>query len=518
MFNRFQPKFPTFERSDKRLLFWNKINLYSSTFFNLANGLLLIPLYVRYIPLDLWGLWAATGNILAWITIFDPGFSGIVKITVSREYFSKTKMGVGRIVPVVLLNGFIISFLVAICFLVLYNYLPEFLGTLYAQNSEIQLSVLFTMISVCIYLLTYNIHGINLGLQSSCGASVTYILYNVIGIFLTIVLLYMGYGILSIGISNLVKAILYFFGHSLYLFFRINDERIKLCFRFKELITLYKLLGLGFVAKGFATLHARSTDFLVGRFLSFDFAGMLRIFLGPIEICKNLLPISVQSSSQLVHRDFIRNDFSQVALRLRNSFKILIWVFVFISVMLINYNLLFVEYFAKLEIKLTGLEVHLLVFYFHLLVVADTMNLVLWHLGKERLSVLYSVTYGIIALFTSLFALVYFGFLCFLIVNLFIVTISTLLYMRLLNQTIEGLLKINRTSLFKYGALFTIFYLCQYLVRIEFLKNLEKVIGVSIIMALLYLLLLFLIFPELRAVFKMRTNQVIKRVVSKRKF
>lgn len=41
-------------------------------------GIILVPIYLVYIPKDLYGYWLATGNILTIISLLDPGIGGVV--------------------------------------------------------------------------------------------------------------------------------------------------------------------------------------------------------------------------------------------------------------------------------------------------------------------------------------------------------------------------------------------------------------------------------------------------------
>ena len=49
----------------------------------MMGGIILVPIYLVYIPKDLYGYWLATGNILTIISLLDPGIGGVVTQKVS---------------------------------------------------------------------------------------------------------------------------------------------------------------------------------------------------------------------------------------------------------------------------------------------------------------------------------------------------------------------------------------------------------------------------------------------------
>ena len=77
---------------------WHLFFQYSAIILGIVSGIILIPLYLKFIPLDLYGAWLATGNILAWITIIDPGLSSVMQQKIAVAFGSKKKDEVSQIV------------------------------------------------------------------------------------------------------------------------------------------------------------------------------------------------------------------------------------------------------------------------------------------------------------------------------------------------------------------------------------------------------------------------------------
>ena len=55
----------------------------------------MVPLYLKYIPVELYGAWLATGNIVNWLLVVDPGISTVVMQRVGKSYGADDRSEVG---------------------------------------------------------------------------------------------------------------------------------------------------------------------------------------------------------------------------------------------------------------------------------------------------------------------------------------------------------------------------------------------------------------------------------------
>src|SRR3989339_1806950 len=73
-------------RSRKTTTQWNLFFHYISIALSIVSGVVLVPFYLKYIPIDLYGAWLAPGTILVWLTTIDPGLSTILQQRVGMAY------------------------------------------------------------------------------------------------------------------------------------------------------------------------------------------------------------------------------------------------------------------------------------------------------------------------------------------------------------------------------------------------------------------------------------------------
>ena len=96
----------------------------------LSSGaaLFTVPVSVSHIPLDLYGAWLASGNILAWATMIDPGFGLLTQQQVATTYGAGNLDSAGKIISGGVLLNFIVAALLAGICSILIPWLPQLLS------------------------------------------------------------------------------------------------------------------------------------------------------------------------------------------------------------------------------------------------------------------------------------------------------------------------------------------------------------------------------------------------------
>ena len=76
---------------------WNLLFNYAQTAFLIVYNVVLTPLYLRYIPEMTFGVWLATGNLVAWLSLVDPGLNAVIQQRIAAAYASGDNPAVSRL-------------------------------------------------------------------------------------------------------------------------------------------------------------------------------------------------------------------------------------------------------------------------------------------------------------------------------------------------------------------------------------------------------------------------------------
>lgn len=255
-------------KSRTRTVKWNLFFHYVSIGLALVSGIVLVPLYLRYIPLDIYGAWLATGNILAWLTVIDPGLSTILQQRASAAY------GKGDIAELsaLLTGGVLLSGVVALLVLAIGLISAPFLSGWLNLSTTLDLglvrqSYILAAVGSALIIFSYGLTAFNQGLQSSLGIGLVFVITMVGSLALTVVLFYQGVGLLALPIGMIVRGIGLAVGNAAYLLWRSWGEKLRYRFSIHGVRTLAVLSSYTFLGRGASVFAANMDAFVVTRYL-----------------------------------------------------------------------------------------------------------------------------------------------------------------------------------------------------------------------------------------------------------
>lgn len=278
------------QMSRTRTTRWNLFFHYISIALMMVSGVLLVPLYLQHIPLKLYGAWLATGNVLLWLTAIDPGLSAILQQRVASAYGKADTHAVGSFIS----SGLIVSAAIS-CFLVLVGYvLSEYIPSLLNLSSDVDHKILvqafwIAIIGSSLQLFSYAVTSINQGLQSSLGIGLVYVIVHLLDILLILVLIYCGYGLMSLAFSALFRGVGMVAGNMWYLMRRIAKEKISIQCSQDKLRELLSLMPFTFFAQISGSVGNNIDAFVTARFLGTDLVPVLVLTRKAFDICRMII-------------------------------------------------------------------------------------------------------------------------------------------------------------------------------------------------------------------------------------
>lgn len=264
--------------SRKKTTKWILFFQYVSIALTMVSSLLLVPLYLKFIPLGLYGAWLATGNILVWLTAIDPGLSTILQQRVGVVYGKKDFEAIRELlVGGLCITAIIVFFIIALGFLSV-DYLPVWLNLpSNVDGSTIIRAFSLAVIGTSLMIFSYSIIAINRGILSSVGVGSIGVIVSVLAILFTIILLYNGFGLIAIPLGLLFRGVGFTLGNSGYLVWRLTSEKIGFSFSFRKIPALVKLMSYTFLGRAGGVVANNVDLFIVSRFLGPEIVPVLHL-------------------------------------------------------------------------------------------------------------------------------------------------------------------------------------------------------------------------------------------------
>lgn len=254
--------------SRKKATIWNLVFSYSTVAYGIVSGLLMIPLYLRFIPFELYGAWLASGNILNWVLVVDPGLSNVIMQRVGQSYGSGNRQAVGAYALSGLLLTTLIALVVLLIGLLITPKIPSWVNLSdmdFAQTLQANFTI--GLIAGAVTLFAYSVGVVNLGLQRSFAHGIIVLSSNLSTLATTLYLLFADFGLFAISIGFLVRAIVFSFGGAGYMLWRLKREKILLNYDTATLREIFGLLSFTSLGKFGGMLSKNMDAFMIARFL-----------------------------------------------------------------------------------------------------------------------------------------------------------------------------------------------------------------------------------------------------------
>lgn len=395
----------------------------------MVSGIALVPLYLKYIPFEVYGVWLATGNILMWLTAIDPGLSSILQQRISSAYSKGNKIDI---------HSYITSGI--ICYTVVFLLLI-IIGAVVAQNMFIWFDVsgdldtktleqafMLAVVGSGLLLLSYAITSVNQGLQSSLGVGLIYVVVHVLDIVLILGLLFSGYGVLALGYSVLFRGSGMLIGNGVYLFWRMISEKLGFTFTLYAMKDLLGLVPFVFFSRASTIVSNNMDAVIVAKFLGVDMVPVLVLTRKVIDICKTLAERPAIAFMPAVSHLAGTGDEKRIRAVILRLLRMKIWLLALIFGGLLTLNNQFVGMWIGTEI-FAGNDVNMLLCVGLLMsVITNSLSNLCLALGDIKGNSVANLLYSIVCMPLIVLGAKFFGLIGVVCAPIFAMLVSTIWY------------------------------------------------------------------------------------------
>jgi len=249
----------------------NLVFQYVSLALAIINGIVLVPLYLKYIDYKLFGAWLATGSIVAWLGLVDAGMSDIVRQRTAQVYgardFEQAGKYIGTSLICIATAGLLpvfISFFIA-------PFLPGIFGLGDELADHLSRSFVLAGASCSLALIASSAYSVQQGLQKHISVCVVHATGSIIGLIATVWMLVSGYGLISIPFGLVIRGVIWvciFWPYTLY--FCLRTLHIRLRFSKKQFYKIANLTGWSFLSRMSRQFFNQCDQLVVGLLLGVE--------------------------------------------------------------------------------------------------------------------------------------------------------------------------------------------------------------------------------------------------------
>lgn len=403
---------------DIKVLRWNFIFQYGYVTTNIINSIILLPLYLKRIDTSTLGLWLATGNILAWMTLADPGVGDVLQQKIAQLRGQKENIKIGLTIGSGFMASVCILAISIIAGIVFYFLAGNIINKDLSIYEGLQTALLISVMATGMSLVSFSLSGINQGLHNSGPVAIGSLTGNVLFLFANISLLFLGFGVVSIAVANLCRAVYNIVFNYTALRIALKREKLKVMFRighFRNFIKIFSFTSLSRIIGGISA----SMDMIVlARFVAPSLITMFEINKRPIQMTQSLIGRHSVALMPLVSHAKGMGDQEGIRKLISSQFKYYTYAAIFIVICFcLNYESLITAWTGMG--KYAGNEiVFLLIANFFFGLISYFMANMGYALGDIKVNSFIHIIKGIIAAFLFYFATSIYGIVGLLVVML----------------------------------------------------------------------------------------------------
>ncbi len=394
---------------DKKLLRWNFIFQYGWVLTNIFNSILLTPLYLKNIEANTLGIWWATGAVLGLITLVDPGVGEVLQQRIAEFRGRKEEEEVGKLIG----SGYLASAVVLLvsiifglgCYFFIGKIINKNIGDYAYLSSALWVSVLATGLS----LVSFTMSGINQGLHNSAQVAICSLTANCLFLLVNLIFLFLGYGVLSIAMANLLRAVyinIYNISSMLRL---VKKQAMSIVFEmahFKNFVRIFSFTATSKIITGLCG----SVDMVVlARFNLPSLITMYEVNRRPLGHSYSLIGRHSVALMPLISHAKGKGEKEAILDLMKKQFKFYSYATLFVALMFIfNYGHLIAAWTGPGQ-YIGNTLLYLLVAHFFLSLLTTFMSNVGYALGDIKVPSIYNVTRGIVFGITMFFTAKLYG-------------------------------------------------------------------------------------------------------------
>lgn len=244
---------------------FNSIN----AFIVIVNGIVMVPIYFHYMSVSTYGAWLATGNMVAMLGLLESGFSSVITQKMAAAIGSNNKVRYASLAGANIVTAIMLAVAISFLGLCIAPFITDWINVEDFVSAEIRMSYIIALfassVAVCVSLLG----AFPQVWQDTKSVGVINICTGLIAIASLVVFLLLGYGVVSIALSYLIRAISNLLFQGFWIMRKWKRDSIPSpIYSFAESKALAKDCIYPFFSKLSGVIMGNSQSFIIAHFMN----------------------------------------------------------------------------------------------------------------------------------------------------------------------------------------------------------------------------------------------------------
>ena len=235
----------------------------------IINGIVMVPIYFRYMSISTYGAWLATGNMVAMLGLLESGFSSVITQKMAVVIGSNNNEKYARLAGANIVTAIVLALLIIFLGLCISPFITDWINVEDGVSSEIRVAYIIALIASSVAICVSLFGAFPQVWQDTKSVGVINTCTGLIAIAFLVAFLFLGFGVVSIALSYLVRAIANLVFQGLWIVRKWKKESIPTpVYSISESKLLAKDCIYPFLSKLSGVLMGNSQSFIIAHFMN----------------------------------------------------------------------------------------------------------------------------------------------------------------------------------------------------------------------------------------------------------
>lgn len=235
----------------------------------IVNGIIMVPLYFKFMPVSTYGAWLATGNVVGMLGLVESGLSGVITQKMSVAIAEKDDRKFFQLAGANIYTALFLSLTLFVLGLSIAPFIADWINADESIKQSITIAYIVSLISAALSLITSLIGAFPQVWQETKTIGIITTVVNILGVLSLVIYLYLGFGVVSLALGYITRAILNILGQGSWIFIKWRKLNLsRPTYNFAVIKELLKDCYYPFLSRISGVIMGNSQSFILAMFIS----------------------------------------------------------------------------------------------------------------------------------------------------------------------------------------------------------------------------------------------------------
>lgn len=315
----------------------------------IVNGIIMVPIYFKFMSVSTYGAWLATGNVTAMLGLLESGFASVITQKMSVALTNNDNRKFINLASANIYTAFLMAIILFVIGLIISPFVANWVNAEQTIQQSITVAFIISLASAAISLMVSLFGAFPQVWQETKIVGIISTSVNILAIISLVIYLYNGFGVVSLALGYLTRSLLNLVGQGFWIIMKWKSLNLsKPIFNLLEIKNLLKDCFYPFLSKISNVILGNSQSFIIAMFISPTMAAVYDLSSKIALVSTNFVSMINGSFFGLFSLTFATRDKMEIN-------KLIKRVSVFFIVMLFSvllYSLVFTKAFVNFWVGL----------------------------------------------------------------------------------------------------------------------------------------------------------------------